>query len=147
MSKTTADINELIEVLNDGVSFYDDAATWTDNAAYRQVFLRMARSKRAIVTDLKAHVSQHGESPADGGTIAGALRKTYTDVRARMSSDPDAQYIDHLEETEDRILQAFQDGLTTAESAEVRQIAQQYLPDVRRMHHEMRSLKQQVKAA
>jgi hypothetical protein len=26
MSKTTANLNELIEVLNDGVNFYDDAA-------------------------------------------------------------------------------------------------------------------------
>ncbi len=147
MSKTTANLNDLIEVLNDGITFYDDAASSTGNSAYRQLFLRMATSKRAIVNDLKVHVSQHGEQPADGGTIAGALRKTYADVRARMSSDPDAQYIDHLEETEDRILQAFQDGLTTSENAEVRQIAQQYLPDVRRMHHEMRSLKQQVKAA
>ena len=64
-----------------------------------------------------------------------------------MSKHGDEKYISQLEETEDRILHAFQDALTSSDRAEVRQIAQNYLPDVRRMHDEMRALKQQVKAA
>jgi uncharacterized protein (TIGR02284 family) len=147
MSKTTANLNELIEVLNDGVKFYDDAATTTENGTYKALFQRMASTKRAIAADLKAEVAVHGEKPADGGTIAGSLRQTYTDLAASLSKNPDAKYISSLEETEDRILHAFQDALTTSDKAEVRQIAQNYLPDVKRMHDEMRSLKHQVKAA
>jgi uncharacterized protein (TIGR02284 family) len=147
MSKTTANLNELIEVLNDGVKFYDDAATSTENGAYKALFQRMASTKRAITADLKAEVSYQGEKPADGGTVAGSLRKTYTDLAASLSSKPDVKYIGQLEETEDRILHAFQDALTQSDKAQVRQIAQNYLPDIRRMHDEMRSLKQQVKHA
>lgn len=147
MSKTTSTLNELIEVLNDGVSFYEDASTSVDNPSYKSLFTRMASTKRSIATDLKAQVALHGETPASGGTIAGALRKGYTDLRASMSKHGDATYISQLEETEDRILHAFQDALTSSDRAEVRQIAQNYLPDVRRMHDEMRALKQQVKAA
>ncbi len=144
MSKTSADINEMIEVLNDGVKFYEDAA---GDSPHSVLFRRMASSKRAIAADLKAEVSLHGEKPAEGGTISGALRRTYTDIRAKLSSDPEAQYISQLEETEDKILRSFQDSLTSSENAAVRQIAQRYLPDVRRMHNEMRDLKQQFKAA
>lgn len=147
MSKTTTDLNELIEVLNDGVKFYDDAAAATRNPTYRDLFQRMASTKRSIATDLKSEVSLHGEKPADGGTVGGALRKAYTDIAAKMSSDPDEKYIVQLEEQEDTILESFQDALTRSERAEVRQIAQNYLPDVRRMHDEMLALKQQVKAA
>ena len=147
MSKTTTNLNELIEVLNDGVSFYEDASKKTDNTAHRSLFNRMASTKRSIAADLKAQVALHGETPAEGGTIAGSLRKVYTDITASMSKHADDKYISQLEETEDRILHSFQDALASSDRAEVRQIAQNYLPDVRRMHDEMRSLKQQVKAA
>jgi uncharacterized protein (TIGR02284 family) len=147
MTQTTTSLNELIEVLNDGVKFYDDAAGTTKNETYRQLFQRMASTKRSIAADLKAEVSHQGETPADGGTVAGTLRQAYTDLRAKMSDNPDAKYISQLEESEDRILHAFQDALTSSDKAQVRQIAQNYLPDVRRMHDEMRSLKAQVKNA
>jgi uncharacterized protein (TIGR02284 family) len=147
MSKTTSSLNELIEVLNDGVKFYDDAATTTKNSSYRSLFQRMASTKRAIAADLKAEVALHGDTPADGGTVGGALRKAYTDLAAKLSDHPDDKYIAQLEQSEDAILESFQDALTKSDKAEVRQIAQNYLPDIRRMHDEMRTLKQQVKAA
>jgi uncharacterized protein (TIGR02284 family) len=147
MTQTTASLNELIEVLNDGVKFYDDAAGSARHETYRQLFQRMASTKRAIATDLKAEVAHQGEKPAEGGTVAGTLRQAYTDLSAKLSDNPDAKYISQLEESEDRILHAFQDALTTSDKAQVRQIAQNYLPDIRRMHDEMRNLKQQVKSA
>lgn len=147
MSKTTSSLNDLIEVLNDGVSFYEDASTSVDNPTYKSLFTRMASTKRSIAADLKAQVALHGEKPAEGGTVAGSFRKGYTDLRASMSKNPDEKYVSSLEETEDRILHAFQDALTSSDRAEVRQIAQNYLPDVRRMHDEMRALKHQLKAA
>jgi uncharacterized protein (TIGR02284 family) len=147
MTQTTTSLNELIEVLNDGVKFYDDAAGSTQNPTYRELFQRMASTKRSIASDLKAEVSYQGEKPADGGTVAGTLRQAYTDLRAKLSDNPDAKYIGQLEESEDRILHAFQDALTTSDKAQVRQIAQNYLPDIRRMHDEMRDLKAQLKNA
>lgn len=107
----------------------------------------MASTKRSIAADLKAQVALHGEKPAEGGTIAGSFREGYTKLAASLSKNPDEKYVSNLEETEDRILHAFQDALTSSDRAEVRQIAQNYLPDVRRMHDEMRALKHSLKAA
>lgn len=146
MSKTTTSLNELIEVLNDGVKFYSDAAVTTTNSSYKNLFQRMASTKRAIAADLKAEVAYHGETPVDGGTVTGSLRQAYTDLRASLSENPDAQYITQLEESEDRILHAFQDALTISDKAEVRQIAQNYLPDIKRMHNEMHDLKQDLQS-
>jgi uncharacterized protein (TIGR02284 family) len=147
MNKTTSSLNELIEVLNDGVKFYEDAGRTTANATYQALFQRLASTKRAIAADLRAEVELHGERAADSGTIVGSLRQSYTDLRARLSENPDAKYIGELEEAEDRILRAFQDALTLSDRSEVRQIAQNYLPDIKRMHDEMRQLKAQVKHA
>lgn len=146
MSPTPAQLNELIAVLVDGIRFHEDAARAIDGP-YQALFQRLASTKRAIVSDLRAEVAFHGEAPAEGGTLAGSLRQHYTDLRARLSEKPDEKYIAQLEEAEDRILRAFTDALTTSERAEVRQVAQNYLPDIKRMHEEMRTLKAQFKHA
>ena len=147
MSKTNTNLNELIEVLNDGVSFYEEAARNSKEPSFSALFERMASTKREIATELKTEVSNHGEKPATGGTLAGSLRKGYTELRSKISARPDATYVAQLEQTEDRILQTFQDALAQSDRAEVRQIAQRYLPDVKRMHDEMRNLKGQLKHA
>lgn len=147
MTRTTTNLNELIEVLNDGITFYDDAVNATENAGYRALFMRMAASKRAIVADLGQHVSRLGDTPADGGTVMGALRKGYADLRASLSKHPDARYIAQLEECEDRILEAFRDALAVSDDAALRAIAQQHLPQVRAMHDQMRALKRDVERA
>ena len=84
---------------------------------------------------------------SDGGTVAGSMRQAYTDLAAKFSGKPEEKYVSQLEETEHRILKAFTEALTTSDKAEVRQVAQNYLPDVKRMHDEMRSLKLQLKNA
>lgn len=147
VSKTAASLNELIAVLNDGVEFFSDAAVRTEQPEYRDLFGRLAATKLAIADHLRAEVAQQGEAPVDSGTLVGSLRQAYAELRARLSSHPDAQYVAQLEECEDRQLHAFEDAMTLSDQARVRQIAQNYLPVVRRMHQEMRQLKQQVKSA
>ena len=146
MASTPAQLNELIDVLTDGVKFYEDAARSIDGP-YQALFQRLASTKRAILADLRAEVAYHGEAPSESGTLGGSLRQLYTELRARVSGQPDVKYIAQLEESEDRALRAFTDALTTSERAEVRQIAQNYLPDIKRMHEEMRTLKTQVQHA
>ena len=150
MNKTTAtsaNLNDLIEVLNDGVKFYDDAAMTTKNNTYKGLFQRMADGKRRIASALSSQVKLHGDTPTDSGTVAGGLRKTYTDIAAKFSSQPETKFVDQLEQSEDRILHAFEDAFSVSKQPEVREIAQNYLPELRRMHDEMRNLKQQLKSA
>jgi len=146
MSKTTATLNDLIEVLNDGATFYRDAAETVEDGTYENLFRRMAACKQEISTDLKAEVAARGDSPASGGTVLGALRQVYTDVRAGMSEQPEKQFVAQLEESEDRILEAFREALFESDRAEVRAIAQKHMPTVNRMHEEMRTLKQHLQA-
>ena len=77
MTKTTSSLNELIEVLNDGVSFYEDASKKSENAGYAALFTRMASTKRSIAADLKAQVALHGETPADVARRAAAALEAH----------------------------------------------------------------------
>lgn len=146
MSTTTSKLNDLIELLNDGENFYTEAAAKVKLPAYKNLFLRMATIKRAVSADLASHVAAHGGDVASGGTVFGSLRKMYADIRASMTKDSEAVYVAQLEQTEDRILEAFRDELNDDESLEVRRLAERHYPELKRAHDEMRDLKHRLAA-
>ncbi|UXI68303.1 PA2169 family four-helix-bundle protein [Tahibacter amnicola] len=146
MSDTTGKLKDLIELLHDGEKFYTEAATKVKVPAFANLFARMARMKQAIANDLSTQVGSHGEKAPTGGTMFGALRQLYTDIRASMSRDAEAVYVAQLEQTEDRILEAFRDELTKSDNVEVRNIAERHYPEIKRAHDEMRDLKSRLAA-
>ena len=141
MKTDTATLNDLIEVLEDGKKFYEEASTKVTRTDLRALFGRMATTKGAIVSDLKTAVVARGDQPSTQGSFAGSIRKMYSEMHARLSSDKNYAYIADLEQFEDRILHAFQDAAQKSDDAGVRTIAQRYMPEIRRDHAQMRDLK------
>jgi uncharacterized protein (TIGR02284 family) len=139
-NKETADLNDLIEVLNDGKSFYEEAANKV-KSDLASVFQRMARTKGAIAADLSGKVASRGGKPASGGTLSGTMRKLYAEARTSVAGDREAEFVKQLEEFEDRILEAFRESVEHSDDAGVREIALRYLPEVTRDHNDMRALK------
>ncbi len=144
MSETTHDVNELIEVLNDSREFYDQVAESAKDPAFQSLFRRMAKNKMEIVTDLSGEVRARGDQPANAGTFFGTTRQTYADLRAKISDQPDVRYVEQLEESEDRIVKAFRNAARDDDKPAVQAIAQKHLPEVDRMHQEMRELKHRL---
>lgn len=144
--KTTATLNDLIEALNDGISFYDHAAAEAAQDAHQQLFRDMSRIKSAIVTDLKAEVAVRGGEPANDSTWLGDFRQGYADLKAKLTKDPDAAYIKSLEAQEDRVLHSFRDAVDADQPSRVRELAIAHLPEVTAMHDRMRALKLAGKA-
>ena len=134
--------NDVIEVLNDGRKFYEEASGEVKRSDLKSLFDRMSRTKQAIATDLRTAVVANGAAPAEGGTFAGTLRTAYAEVRTKLSSHKDDEYVTQLEEFEDRIMCAFKNAASTSEDQAVRTIANRYLPEVLRDHNEMKTLKQ-----
>lgn len=144
--KTTATLNDLLEAVNDGIAFYDHAATEATQPAHQQLFRDMSSSKSAIATDLKAELAVLGGEPANDSTWLGDFRQGYADLKAKLTKDPDAAYIDSLEAQEDRVLHAFRDAVDADQPSRVRELAIAHLPAVTAMHDRMRALKRAGKA-
>lgn len=136
----TATLNDLIEVLNDGKSFYEEAAQHV-HADLAAIFQRMAKTKAAIAADLSGKVVSRGGDPANSGSFSGSIRKLYAEIRTSLASDEDAAYVEQLEEFEDRILAEFRKAVEDSDDAGVREIALRYLPEVTRDHNDMRAMK------
>lgn len=145
MKTDTATLKDLVEVLNDGRQFYEEASTKVQKPELQRLFGRMALTKGAIAGDLKTRIVAAGKDAPEGGSFSGSLHKAYSEVRAKLSSSPDGEYVGQLENFEDRILHAFRNAADKSEDAQVRALANKYMPEVLRDHNEMSSLKHQMK--
>lgn len=141
MANNAEILNDLVQVTRDSKTFYEDVARETENPRLRDVFSRMAMAKSSLIGALSGKLVSLGETPPDGGTVGGSLRKAYADIRATFSSNDDKIYVAQLEETEDRVLEEFEDALAKTDSVDVRSVLTEHLPKVRACHEEMRNLK------
>ncbi len=147
MKPDTSTLKDLVEVLNDGKTFYEEAAAKVNRPELRQLFTRMASTKAAIVNDLQGKIMQRGAQAPEGQSVTGTLLKAWGELRAKMSGTPNVEYISQLEDFEDRIVAAFKHAADKSDDADVRAIAARHLPQVLRDHNEMRSLKLEFKRA
>jgi uncharacterized protein (TIGR02284 family) len=139
-------LNDLIEIARDGGEFYTEAAGKVQDAELASLFTRMASHKREIVTALSGEVVAAGGKPADHGTMVGSMQQMYGKMRAALG-DTKYAYVSELEESEDRLLHAFQDTLQDEDTpAQARAAAQALLPRVQECHDIMRNRKQALKA-
>ena len=141
MTQVSSSLSDLVQALNDGIDFYMHAAEKTNEKELSEFFQRMSYLKKTIASDLNAEIAIEGDRPTESGSFVGSLRKTYTDLKARLG-DATPQYIAELEEHEDRLLAAFREAALQDKSSRVRDLALMYFPEIERMHSDMRRLKQ-----
>ena len=141
MTKPTTTLNELIEITRDGQTFYSEAVNQVDNPHLKTVFRGIIDAKSQLISALSEHVRVYGEKPSADGTFAGSFRKLYAEISARLSDHKDATIVAQLEESEDRLLHAFEHAAKDSDDLALHQIIAEHLPKVRLCHEQMRNLK------
>lgn len=137
MSSGIETLNDLIEILRDGQTFYDEAAPKIDDPELQALFRDASTIRYALIVDLADEVETEGRTPSSSGTLAGTVREAYASVLASLSSDRTTTYVKQLEAAEDRLLHAFEDALRECGSSRVRHILAMHLPKVQKMHNAM----------
>ncbi len=145
-TKIQHSLNDLIEIARDGYNFYLEAAKKVDDAELASLFTRIAAVKSDIVASLSAEVTAAGGEPAEHGTMVGSMHQFYTRIRTTLG-DTQYGYVAELEESEDRLLDAFNETLADPDTpSPARAKVQQLLPQVRECHDVMRNRKNVLKA-
>lgn len=146
-NKTANTLNDLISIARDGKDFYEEAAQKVDDAELKTLFARIATTKAKIVNELSAAVQAAGGTPEDSGTMVGSMQQMYGKIRATLG-DTEYGYVAELEESEDRLLEAFDEAARDADTPPAaRDVVVRLLPEVRSSHDVMRARKHAMKAA
>jgi len=138
---SAATLNELIQIARDGQTFYTHAVTRIRNPNLKVVFRSLIDAKAQLIAALSEHVRVRGLPPSRSGTFAGYFHQLYGELGAGLSGASDAAYVARLEESEDRLLSAFENAAAASQSADVREIVLRHLPRVRMCHDQMRNLR------
>lgn len=144
-NKTANTLNDLISIARDGKDFYEEAAQKVDDAELKTLFARIATTKAQIVGELSAAVQAAGGKPEDSGTLVGSMQQMYGKIRAAFG-DTEYGYVAELEESEDRLLEAFDEAARDADTPPAaRDVIVRLLPEVRACHDVMRTRKHAMK--
>lgn len=146
-NKTASTLNDLISIARDGKEFYEEAAQKVGDAELKTLFARIATTKTQIVTELSAAVQAAGGKPEESGTMVGTMQQMYGKLRAALG-DTEYGYVAELEESEDRLLEAFDEAARDTDTPPgARDVVTRLLPEVRACHDVMRTRKLAMKSA
>jgi uncharacterized protein (TIGR02284 family) len=80
-------LNDLLEKTYDAEKGFKKAAENTDHIALKAYFERKAQERYTFGHELKQEISQFGQEIERGGSAAGAIHRTWMDVKAFFSAD------------------------------------------------------------
>ena len=134
-------LNELISVTRNSADFYGEAAGEVGNPQLQSLFRNMADAKCGIVDSLSREVKTDGGEPKDSAGFQGSLHRMYGEMRGKLGGD-DYSYVEQLEASEDRMLDAYRNVLDDGDaSQQVKSAVREYLPQVIEQHNLMRDRK------
>jgi len=84
------ELKELLELINDGKEGFETSSEATDKIELKGLFLRFSAQRALYASELKAHIEKHGgKADNERGDLAGALHRTWIDIKQALSSKED----------------------------------------------------------
>ena len=104
-------LNHLIETCKDAERGFRHLAQHAANPALKSMFLDLASQRARFAADLLPHAQRLGGAREADGTTAGALHRTWIDLRAALSRDDQTAVVREAERGEQFSLGVFKDAL------------------------------------
>ena len=126
-------LNGLIELSRDGQHGYEEAAQKIDSPDTKTFCLEQSRQRAHFVGELQTLVHVLGDEPDNTGTLTGALRRGWMDLKSALGGGDHAILV-VVESSEDQAVREYQKALTKTLPADVREIVQRQSYSVKQAH-------------
>lgn len=141
-------LNDLLENTRDGeYGFMACAEEVEATSQLKSVFNERATQCRSAATELVALISQHGGTPADGGTASGALHRAWVHTKAAVGANSPTSLLEECERGEDAALARYRKALKADLPADVRTVIARQAEGAQRNHDQIKSMRDQARAA
>ncbi|WP_018230828.1 ferritin-like domain-containing protein [Methyloversatilis universalis] len=142
----TDTLNALIETCRDGEYGFNECATRARASQLKALFRARADAYRCAADTLQNVVSSGGVEPDTGGSVGGALHRSWVGLRSALTGDDNVAMLNEAERTEDRALLRYRDALSRSLPADVRLVVEHQLLAVRHSHDRICLLRDQYRA-
>ncbi len=137
-------LNDLIEINRDGQKGFQEAAEKMDAPATKTFFLEQSLSRASFVGELQTLVHVLGDEPENTGTVTGALRRGWMDLKAAFGGGDHAILV-VVESSEDQALGQYRKALGKTLPADVRNIIESQNESIRQAHDKVKALRDALK--
>lgn len=141
-------LNELIETCKDGEYGFRSCAEHARSTTLATLLNRHADECRQGAAELQALVVQLGGRAEDGGSATGALHRGWVSLKGTLAGHSDVAMLEEVERGEDVAIERYRDVLERATlPADLMTVVQRQYDGLKRNHLEMRTLRDQARAA
>ena len=96
-AEIVSDLNNLVEIVNDGKEGYQHAAEKTDSPELKALFLKFHGERIVYADELKEHVLTHGgETNNEEGGVLGGLHRGWISVKEFFTSNDNAALLEAI---------------------------------------------------
>ena len=139
--------NKLIETCKDGEYGFRSCAEHCKSADLKTVFMRRSEDCAKGARELQALVSRLGGKPESDSSTTGAMHRGWVAVVGTLTGYSDEQMLNECERGEDAALDRYRDALKQPLPSDVMSVVQSQYEGVKRNHDQIRTLRNQVRAA
>lgn len=137
-------LNDLIEINRDAQKGFQQAAEKIVDGVAKTFCLDQSRSRTHFVGELQTLVHTLGDEPDDSGTVTGALRRGWMDLKAALGGG-DHAILAVVESSEDSAVAAYKKALGKTLPSDVREVVEHQNHIVKQSHDQTKALRNSLK--
>jgi uncharacterized protein (TIGR02284 family) len=135
-------LNSLIETLKDGQEGFKQSAEGVDDSQLKSTFDQLSLQRSKFAGELQNEVVKLGESdPEDSSSTAGAMHRTWINIKSAVTSRDRHAILAEAERGEDSAVAAYKKAMEEDLSAPIRDIVSRQQMEVKAAHDKIRSLR------
>ena len=133
-------LNDLIEINRDAQKGFQDAAEKIKAHDIKTLCVEQSLARAHFVGELQTLVHTLGDEPENSGTVAGALRRGWMDLKAALGGGDHAIVV-VIESGEDHAVSLYRKALATHLPADVNEIVERQCNSVQQAHDRIKALR------
>lgn len=112
-SKTVSTLNDLLNITNDRIQGFSkvEDKVWDTYSPLKNDYDQMVRESQTMKSELIGLITERGGNPDDSSTTAGALHRTWIDIKNSFGGDHAESTLENVAFGEKAAVDAYQDAL------------------------------------
>jgi len=139
-------IDDLIQTLKDGQEGFKQAAEGVKAPQLKSLFNEYSSQRSQFATELQSQARSLGRSqPEESGSAAGALHRTWINLKSAITSGDDHAILAECERGEDSAVGEYEKAMEDNLSSPLRDIVSRQYSEVKSAHDRIRTLRDAIK--
>ena len=139
-------INNLIETLKDGQEGFKQAAEGVKDPQLKSLFNDYSQQRSRFATELQSQARSLGEpEPETSSTAAGALHRSWINLKSAVTRGDDHAILAECERGEDSAVEEYKKAINENLSAQLREIVSRQYSEIKNTHDRIRNLRDTAK--